>query len=93
MRAIKSALSLLQPVITERKQIRFDHAGRFITEYINSPEGVRQNFIIKTKPEGNAENPVSADVGRKDWLVNLVNKQEIHLAMAQGIDNKVTYKD
>ncbi|MBK9486170.1 MAG: hypothetical protein IPO01_13500 [Chitinophagaceae bacterium] len=38
------------PASPAGKNIRFDHENNFTTEYINCPEGVRQNFIIHRQP-------------------------------------------
>jgi hypothetical protein len=37
-------------IITEKNKIQFNHNNEFTVEYINSKEGVRQNFIIEKEP-------------------------------------------
>lgn len=75
--------------------IRFDNNDKFITEYINSEAGVRQNFIISKQPSGD---PASIRVKLKasaGWYVDRVDKKELHFAKASrnGYQNKLTYND
>jgi len=75
--------------------IRFNNNNEFTTEYINSEEGVRQNFIITQKPSGDPESirvKLKANAG---WFVDRVNKKELHFAKARrnGYSNKLTYND
>lgn len=80
-------------VINSGKNIRFNHAGNFITEYINSKEGVRQNFIIEKEP---CSKPKTISVklqASKGWFINQVHPKEIHFAkeVSDKVEKKVTY--
>lgn len=75
--------------------IRFVNNDEFTTEYINSPDGVRQNFIINKGPSGD---PAAICVKLKanaGWYVNRADKGELHFAKAlrKGYVNKLTYND
>ncbi len=80
-------------VIQDRNNIRFRQKNNFITEYINSPAGVRQNFIIEKKPGVEAKTiSVQLEVN-EGWVINKVHAKEIHFAkaVADGYDKKLTY--
>ncbi|MBS1932835.1 MAG: FG-GAP repeat protein [Bacteroidetes bacterium] len=49
-----------------------DH-GSYKTEYINNEDGLRQNFIIASKPEGNKNLDVSIQLQAKNMSVNMLN--------------------
>ena len=75
------------------KTIRFNHNNNFTVEYINSEEGVRQNFIIQ---KSLASQPKIINIKLKtnsNWFVNKVNDKEIHFAKAKkdDYDKKITY--
>ncbi|MGC4103805.1 FG-GAP-like repeat-containing protein [Ferruginibacter sp.] len=72
--------------------IRFDN-GAFVTEYINSREGVRQNFIIPQEPATTPKNLTVKLQTNSGWLTNKVNDKELHFAKAtkNGYDKKITY--
>ncbi|HUR65547.1 MAG TPA: integrin alpha, partial [Chitinophagaceae bacterium] len=77
------------------KSIQFNHHDNFTTEYINSKEGVRQNFIIQKEP---AEKPQALSIrlqANKGWFVNKVHDKEIHFAKIKGdaAEKKLTYND
>lgn len=75
------------------KTIRFNHQNNFTTEFINSKEGVRQNFIISKKPVTSAKNITVKLAADKSWYVNKVHDKEIHFAKETqtGYDKKITY--
>ena len=80
-------------VITEKNKIQFNHNNEFIVEYINSKEGVRQNFILEKEP---ASKPQIINIKlqtNRGWLVNKVHPKEIHFAKASGekVEKKLTY--
>ncbi len=81
--------------------IRFNHSN-FYTEYINSKEGIRQNFIIEKEPASKPACPagrpqtVSIRLQANDgWFIHKVHGKEIHFAKANGeaFDKKITYND
>lgn len=81
------------PATTSKNQIRFNHNNEFTVEYINSKEGVRQNFIIEKKPFNNPKTlAVRLTVGR-NWFVNRVGPNEIHFAKTNSgrLEKKITY--
>ena len=87
-------------VTTAANKIHFNNNNEFITEYINSEEGVRQNFIINKNPLRSTNNDQRTSVSiklqtNKNWFINQVNKKEIHFAKATntGYDKKITYND
>ena len=82
------------PTISEASNnIRFNNNDQFITEYINSIEGVRQNFIINKKPTGNPEKLSVKLQANKSWVINCVDKKELHFAKTgkNGLEKKITY--
>ncbi len=86
------------PVIGSNKII-FNNAD-FSTEYINSKEGIRQNFIIQkepaSKPACPAGRPQTLNIKLqtdKGWYINKVHDKELHFAKHEGdqLNNKITY--
>ncbi|WP_210116130.1 malectin domain-containing carbohydrate-binding protein [Hymenobacter wooponensis] len=41
-------------VQVQENVVRFHHGQAFAVEYVNSPEGIRQNFHVAQRPQGNA---------------------------------------
>ena len=87
-------------VSLHQKTIRFNNENNFITEYINSPEGVRQNFIINKEPEISSrlrrDKPQILNLKlqtNNGWYVNKAHDKELHFAKATktGYDKKITY--
>ncbi len=96
--------SVQSNVVLDQKTIRFNQDDNFITEYINSKEGVRQNFIIRKEPSATLNpgsgirHPQTINLKlqtNKGWYVNKVHNKEIHFAKATktGYDKKITYND
>jgi len=84
------------PVIQQKENtIRFSSGEDFITEYINSPAGVRQNFIIKRNPCADGRTVHVRLRVSSAWLVNKVHDHEIHFAKVRGggYEKKLTYND
>jgi hypothetical protein len=82
------------PVVTQNgNSVQFNHNNQFITEYINSKEGIRQNFIITRQPAGDPQNIKIALEANKGWFINKVAETEIHFAKStgDGYDKKITY--
>jgi hypothetical protein len=83
-----------EATITQNENsIQFTNDNQFITEYINSKEGVRQNFIILQAPN-NHPNKIAVQLSTNaNWFVNAVDAKEIHFAKAtkNGYDKKITY--
>ncbi len=79
------------PVIGSNK-IVFNNTN-FSTEYINSKEGIRQNFIIIKKPAGKSQTININLQTNKDWYVNKVHDKELHFAKVEGdqLSKKITY--
>lgn len=79
--------------ILEKNKLQFRHEGNFITEFINSPEGIRQNFIITAQPDGHTDRLAVKLQANKGWHVNKVHDREIHFAKAtaSGLEKKITY--
>ena len=78
------------PVIGSNK-IVFNNSS-FSTEYINSKEGVRQNFIINKEP---AAKPKTINIKlqtNKGWYINKVHDRELHFAKVEGdaLSKKIT---
>ncbi len=81
--------------VTNKNNIQFNHHNEFTVEYINSKEGVRQNFIIQ-KPQADQPQTINLKLQtNKGWFINQVHPTEIHFAKVQGetIDKKITYND
>jgi len=79
------------PIISSNK-IVFSNTD-FSTVYINSKEGVRQNFIIQKEP---ADKPQTINIRlqtNKNWYINKVHDKELHFAKAEGdqLSRKITY--
>ncbi|HQX74393.1 MAG TPA: integrin alpha, partial [Chitinophagaceae bacterium] len=86
------------PVIGSNKII-FNNDD-FSTEYINSKEGIRQNFIIQkdpaSKPACPAGRPQTLNIKLqtdKGWYINKVHDKELHFAKHEGdqLSKKITY--
>lgn len=81
-------------VVTQSgKIIQFNNDDNFITEYVNTKEGVRQNFIINKEPVNKPKQLAVKLAASKNWFVNKVSSKEIHFAKATktGYDKKITY--
>ena len=66
--------------VIEKNKIHFNHNNEFAVEYINSKEGIRQNFIIDQSP---ADKPSTLNIKlstNKGWFINKVHSKEIHFA-------------
>ena len=65
----------------------------FNEQYINAPDGLRQNFIINSTPE-NAEN-IKINIEVSGLLVNKVNDDELHFYRTVNGSNEklITYND
>ncbi|MBP6287629.1 MAG: hypothetical protein KA409_11980, partial [Ferruginibacter sp.] len=82
------------PVIGSNKII-FNNDD-FSTEYINSKEGIRQNFIIQKDPGCPAGRPQTLNIKLqtdKGWYINKVHDKELHFAKHEGdqLSKKITY--
>ncbi len=73
--------------------VQFNNNNNFVTEYVNTTEGVRQNFMINKEPRQNTKQLSVKLAASKTWFVNKVSAKEIHFAKAtkKGYDKKVTY--
>ena len=81
--------------VTEKNKIQFNYNNEFTVEYINSKEGVRQNFIINKQPDNSPSTlniRLSTNMG---WFSNQVHPKEIHFAKKNGttVEKKITYND
>lgn len=65
----------------------------FTTEYINSKEGVRQNFIIQKEPVSKPRTINLKLQTNKGWYINKVHDKELHFAKLEGdqLSKKITY--
>ncbi len=65
----------------------------FTTEYINSKEGIRQNFIIQKEPAGKPQTINLKLQTNKNWYINKVHDKELHFAKIEGdqLNKKITY--
>jgi hypothetical protein len=81
--------------VTEKNKIQFNHNDEFTVEYINSKEGVRQNFIIQKQPTTQPQTLNLKLQTNKGWFINKVHAKEIHFAKNSGsaIEKKLTYND
>lgn len=73
--------------------ISFDHDGLFRTEYINSEEGVRENFIIE-KGSSSPVDQIRLNLQlSKGWFANRAHERELHFAKVTGDKpgKKITY--
>jgi hypothetical protein len=73
--------------------INFDHNGAFTVQYINSAEGVRQNFIVQQQPKsaGNLAVRLSVD---KDWEIKKAGNGELHFMRERSggeLRKEITY--
>ena len=66
----------------EGNTIEFDHHGAFTVQYINSQEGVRQNFIVQQQPAtaGNLAIQLSVNEG---WTIKQADSGELHFLHRQ----------
>lgn len=79
--------------VTEKNKIQFNHNNKFSVEYINSKEGVRQNFIIQKKPADPCSKITVQLSTNKGWYINKVHDRELHFAKLQGheLSKKINY--
>src|SRR6202008_5086529 len=80
-------------VVTEKNKIQFNHNDEFTVEYINSKEGVRQNFIITKKPVNNPKKLNIRLEANKNWYINQVHDKELHFAKFENnqLSKKIIY--
>jgi hypothetical protein len=80
---------------TNKNRIQFNHNKEFTVEYINSKEGVRQNFIIEKKPAGDPSSLRIKLQVNPGWFINKVHPKEIHFAKNNGnnLEKKLTYNN
>ncbi|MBK7374453.1 MAG: FG-GAP repeat protein [Chitinophagaceae bacterium] len=90
-------------VSLNQKTVQFNHNNDFKSEYINTSEGIRQNFIINKEPViQNSKGKIQKDEPQTlnlklqtspGWFINKVHDKEIHFAKAtrNGHDKKITY--
>ena len=78
--------------LTGSNKIVFNNAN-FTTEYINSKEGVRQNFIIQKEPVSKPQTINLKLQTNKGWYINKVHDRELHFAKVEGdeLSKKITY--
>lgn len=81
--------------VADKNNIQFNHNDEFTVEYINSKEGVRQNFIIEKEP---AAKPQTLNIKlqtNRGWFINRVHPKEIHFAKVNGdkVEKKLNYND
>lgn len=69
------------------------NSTNFSTEYINSKEGVRQNFIIQKKPTASCSKITVQLSINKGWHIDKVHDKELHFAKVENslLSNKITY--
>ena len=82
-------------ITTDTSVVNFVNPG-MTTQYINTSEGVRQNFIVSAKPRDNTSDLRVKLHASENWVVNKVHDRELHFAQRNengGLDNKVIYKD
>lgn len=78
--------------LTGSNKIVFNNTN-FTTEYINSKEGIRQNFIIQNEPASKPQTINLKLQTNKGWYINKVHEKELHFAKADGdqLSKKITY--
>lgn len=73
-----------QPGYKANEAHLLQYHGLFTIEYLNSPEGLRQNFIINRAPNGNQALQVSIAIKNTGLYTRLVNHQVLKLADKKG---------
>ena len=78
----------------ENNHLQYHHADGLTMEYKNDRSGMRQNFILEEKPEGEGELSVLLDL-ESDLKPHLSSEKELFFAEEKGetIDKKVRYQD
>jgi hypothetical protein len=78
--------------VTGSNKIVFNNAI-FSTEYINSKEGIRQNFIIQKEPASKTQTIHIKLQTNKGWYINKVHDKELHFAKIERdqLSKKITY--
>jgi hypothetical protein len=77
-------------------EVSYNYSNQYAIQYHNDEKGVRQNFIIKQKPEGNTRELSIHIQVQGDWVVDKAHDRELHFARKNnrgGLDNKLTYND
>ncbi len=82
-------------VIKNGSQIQFNHNNEFTVEYVNTKEGVRQNFIIQKEPVSKTKTINIKLQANKGWYINKANDKELHFAKPESgeLSKKITYND
>ncbi|MBL0272634.1 MAG: FG-GAP repeat protein [Chitinophagaceae bacterium] len=78
---------------TAKNKIQFNHNNKFAVEYINSKEGVRQNFIIQKQPASQLQTINIKLQTNNGWFINKVHDKELNFAKIEGdkLSKKITY--
>ncbi|MEI7965906.1 MAG: integrin alpha, partial [Chitinophagaceae bacterium] len=79
----------MDPATTDSNKVIFGNT-QFNTEYLNSKAGLRQNFIIKSKPANNPKTLQLHIQTKGNWYVNKAHDHELHFAKMNG--NQLTSK-
>ena len=77
----------------KESQLDIEHAG-FTEQYLNNPEGIRQNFVVKSAPEGTKELQVRLSIS--GLQVNDAGGNELHFYTENqegNIERQLVYKD
>ncbi len=71
------------------------HRNLFTEQYINSPEGIRQNFIVHRAPEQTSDSLVINLKVEGDLFTEQKNDQSIHFyeKMSYGKEDRIRYSD
>jgi hypothetical protein len=78
--------------VVGNNNLRFEHNLQFTTEYINSAEGIRQNFIVQQPATAVRQLCVQLQAN-EGWHIQQVHQRELHFAKKEklGLQRKLTY--
>jgi hypothetical protein len=87
-----AAPAIKDVAVTTANKIVFNN-NDFSTEYINSQDGVRQNFILQKEPSSKPKTINIKLQTNKGWYINKVHDKELHFAKTEGdhLSKKITY--
>jgi type IX secretion system substrate protein/FG-GAP repeat protein len=68
-----------RPWVSVKNDYLIQQHENFSVEYINNSNGLRQNFIVTQKPEGNKDLKISIALKNTDLSVRLINNQFVQL--------------
>ena len=81
---------------SQDNEITYNFSGQYAINYHNDEKGVRQDFVIKQKPQPDTRELSIHLQAKGDWVVDKAYDRELHFAKRNsrgGLDNKLNYNN